>query len=127
MSKRLCKDWSGYTIMDVLGKVTVKIRNGYLSTGYESVTKTLPSFLRCYEIDDGKGGGTRKWFCGASETHVPALDGMYPNAVVQHYRKKAREKLEAEQAEALRVEVPSISHPAACTTRSANSRLSVPA
>lgn len=124
MSKRLCKDWSGYTLMDGMGKVTVQIRNGYLSTGYDHVTKTLPPFLRCYEHPGNGGKTVRKWVHGVSETHIPELDDMYPNAVVQLYRKKAREAQEAKEAEAAMAETPAATAHANNPTRSASTRLS---
>lgn len=124
MSKQLCKDWSGYTLMDGMGKVTVQIRNGFVTTGYEHVTKNLPPFLRCYEHPGSDGKPVRKWVHGVSETHIPALDGMYPNAVVQLYHKKAREEREAKEAEAKRAEVPAASPYAGYSTRSAGTRLS---
>lgn len=124
MSKQLCKDWSGHTYMDGMGKVTVQIRNGYVTTGYEHVTKNLPPFLRCYEHPGNDGKPVRKWVHGVSETHIPALDGMYPNAVVQHYRKLAREAQEQKAAEVSRAEIPADNHYAGSTTRSAGTRLS---
>lgn len=124
MSKRLCKDWSGYTLMDGMGKVTVQIRNGYVSTGYDHVTKTLPPFLRCYEHPGSDGKKVRKWVSGPTETHIPELDDMYPNAVVQLYRKKAREAQEAKEAEAAMAEAPAVSTHANHLTRSASTRLS---
>lgn len=120
MSKQLCKDWSGYTLMDGMGKVTVQIRNGYLSTGYKTATDALPAFIRCYEESGSDGKTVRKWVHGISETPLPALDGMYPNAVVQHYRKLAREAQAEKEAEASRTEVPAGNSHAGSPTRSAS-------
>lgn len=120
MSKQLCKDWSGYTLMDGMGKVTVQIRNGYLSTGYKTATDALPAFIRCYESAGSDGKSVRKWVHGISETSLPELDGMYPNAVVQHYRKLAREAQAQKEAEASRAEVPAGNSHSGHATRSAS-------
>lgn len=81
------QDWSGYTIVDVHGKVAVQIRNGYLSTGFSRMNEALPNFLRCFETSGKDGKPSRRWTAGVSEIHVPELDGKFPNAVVQHYWK----------------------------------------
>lgn len=80
-------NFSGYTLMDGMGKVAVLVRDGYLSTGYSRVNECLPSLIRCY----GEGP-KRQWVYGALSFPIPELDGMFPNQVVQHYRKLAKEK-----------------------------------
>lgn len=124
MSKRLCKDWSGYTLMDGIGKVTVQIRNGYLSTGYDYVSKTLPPFLRCYESAVG-GKTVRKWVGGVSETPISELDDKYANAVVQYYYGKNREAKEAERIEVQAAEISPSCASETLMTRSTSPRSSV--
>lgn len=121
MPKRLSKDWSGYTLMDGIGKVTVQIRNGYLSTGYDYVTKTLPPFLRCYETAVG-GKTVRKWVGGVSETPISELDDKYANAVVQYYYGKNRE---AKRIEAQADGIPPSRASETLKVRSTSSRSSV--
>ena len=88
-----CEDWSGYTVMDVFGKVEVRTRDGYLSTQYPQINKTFPFLLRCFD-----NNGTREWAHGIETMFIHELRGMYPNAVVQHYKKKAREAESAKSA-----------------------------
>lgn len=94
---QLAKNWTGHTLIDGPGKVEVRVRNGYLSTGFPSVNQALPDFLRCYEVTEN-GKPVRKWVYGQSEKHLPELDGVFPNQVVQHFHKKARAEREAEAA-----------------------------
>lgn len=90
-------DWTGYTLMDGIGKLTVMIRNGKLSTGYQRVNDLLPPFIRCM------GEKERRWVFGMTGIPIPELDGMFPNQVVHHYHKKARETEETATEPASRI------------------------
>lgn len=81
-------NFTGYTYIDGIGKVKVYVRdNGRLSTGYSRVNEALPLLIRC--CGEGKN---RRWYHGALKLRIHELDGVYPNQVVQHYRKIAMQK-----------------------------------
>lgn len=122
---QLAKNWTGHTLIDGPGKVEVRVRNGYLSTGFPSVNQALPDFLRCYEVTEG-GKSVRKWVSGLSEKHVPELDGVFPNQVVQQYHQKARAE---RHAAATAKEIPTTARQSGfasqyCPTRPASTLLS---
>ncbi len=59
------------------GKVEVRVRNGYLSTGYEAVNRSLPPNLRCL---DGQ-----IWVNGLTSVEFREIRGFTMTRAAQYY------------------------------------------
>lgn len=83
------KDFTGYAVMDGLGKVQIMVKNGYISTGYKHLDRSFPTLLRQLE--------GRIWVSGVTETVIDELRGFYPSQVVKFYHAKANEAARKER------------------------------